>query len=145
MSLRDWPRPIRLAIAYSALAIALIIVIGGATLLSLPLWSGRGFGNPSAPWSNVLMHYSTLITAPIAALCGGAVTRHYWRKGDRRLAFFFLLGAFTGLGVGMLLIPITGGASLISGPPFSALATLIAWTILRLKNRSPANPPTSPS
>jgi uncharacterized membrane protein YfcA len=114
-------------------------------MLLLPFWSGRGFDHPSAPWTNVLVHYSTLITAPIAALCGVVATRHYWKKGDRRIAFFFLLGVAVGVGVGMVLIPITGGASLLSAPPFATLAMFLTWAILGITDSAPPNPPTSPS
>jgi hypothetical protein len=89
-----------------------------------------------------LAHYSTLITAPVAVISSVTAFNHFRRKGDRVFAFYYLLGIAVGICVGFLLIPATGGFSLVSSPPFAGFAMIIAW-LIRRPDRDAPNPPTS--
>lgn len=143
MSVKDWPRPGKLAFAWLLLSASTAILLATTYVLLIPILSGRGFEHPDAPWSNVLAHYTTLITAPIAAVCAVATSRYLWRKRDRKFVMFFVMGVAVGIGVGLVLTPITGGFSLISAPPFATSAMLFAWLFLKLfatKGSNPATP-----
>jgi uncharacterized membrane protein len=131
MGVKDWPRPLKRAIAWSLVLFAAAILIASTWALVAPLASGRFFNFEERAWANLLVHYSMIITAPLGIICSLVAFRHFIEKGDRRFVFFLVMGVAIGLGIGLLLIPLTGGFSLISTPPFTGFTMITAWLIRR--------------
>jgi hypothetical protein len=139
MAVKDWPRPLRLAIGWLFVLLAGVIVALPTWLLVIPFAGGRFLDLGDTPWSIILAHYSTLITAPVAVVCSLAAFRHFVGKGDRQFAFYLLMGAAIGVAIGLLLTPVTGGFSLVSAPPFAGWTMIIAW-LIRRPDRDPPIP-----
>jgi hypothetical protein len=132
MAFRDWSRPLRIAVAYGVLAATLAIFLGSAALLIMTIASASTTGLAAAPWSSALVLYSTLVTSLVVTVSVLGVFHTLMKKSDK-LAVYFMMGVFIGVAVGLVMIPLTGGFSLVCAPAVAPVIALLVW---RFRTRS---------
>ncbi|HRE43462.1 MAG TPA: hypothetical protein PKY87_05775 [Terricaulis sp.] len=125
------------------LAIATIIFLGTTWLLLQPVLSKQVFELGETPWLGLLGRYSAIITTPVAIAGAISVFGYFRKKGRTPIVLYYVAGVAVGVIAGLLMVPLTGGFSLISAPPVSTSTMMIAWLIRRPDRDAAANPPTS--
>lgn len=127
MSVRDWPKPARLAAQWALITLCFALAFFPASFLILVASNG---GAEAVSWSRLLGGYSLLVTIPTTLVIGAFVALQMQKNPNRRsFGFSIAMGTTLGLIVGLVLSLITGGYSLLSAPPVGFLAFFVAWLI----------------
>jgi uncharacterized membrane protein len=134
MSVRDWPRPARLAAQWTLIALCFALAFVPTAFL---IWSANTAGDEPASWSRLLGGYALLITIPTTLVISTFVAQQMQKNPNRRsFGFSIAMGTLLGLVVGLVLTLVTGGYSLLSAPPTGFLVFFVVW-LVRLVRQSP--------
>ncbi|MEJ0058441.1 MAG: hypothetical protein WDM79_02110 [Terricaulis sp.] len=127
MSVRDWPKPARLAAQWTLIALCFALAFIPASFL---IWTASTAGDEPASWSRLLGGYSLLITIPTTLVLATFVALQMQKNPNRRsFGFSIATGTTVGVVVGLVLTIITGGYSLLSAPPAGFLVFFAAWLV----------------
>lgn len=134
MSMRDWPKPVRLLFGYSIVTLVLLVSCGplAFAIFSKDFWESLG------PTGHAYVA-STVATAGATS----AITSMFvcWRMRATmkyQLGPYLLAGALIGLIVGLCLISFTVGASFFVAPPSGVLGALLIF-VVRFASRRPSS------
>jgi hypothetical protein len=71
-----------------------------------------------------------LLTTVVAVICAEAISE-YARKKSALLVFHFMMGVMFGVLVGLVMIPLTGGISLVCAPAVLPVTMVALWAFQR--------------
>ncbi len=120
MAIRDWSRSARLAFGYALVVLTLLIAFGP---LSLLLASGELLRSLHSP-AQVLGAYAVVITVVTTTVTTAFLSWRIKRSFRHNFAAYTLLGGIVGVVVGLIMIPITVGISLVVAPAAGVVTSL---------------------
>ena len=127
MSVRDWPKPARLAAQWTLIALCFAFAFFPGAFL---IWTASTAADEPVSWARLLGGYSLLVTIPTTLVIAAFVAVQMQKNPKRRsFGFSIAMGTILGLVVGFVLTLITGGYSLLSAPPVGFLTFFVAWLI----------------
>lgn len=125
MAIRDWSKSARLAFGYALVVLTLSIAFGPPSLLLANgelLRSLRSSAQIFGAYAAIITIVTTTVTA---AFLSWRIKRHF----RHNFAAYTLLGGVVGLIVGLLMIPITVGVSLVVAPAAGVITSVIVVII----------------
>jgi len=130
MSIRNWPKPVRVLFGYSILTLVLLVSCGplAFAVFSEDFWESLG------PTGHAYVAYTVATAGATSAITSMFACWRMPSKLKYKLGPYLLGGAIIGLLVGMCLIPFTVGASFFLAPPSGVLGALLIF-VVRIASR----------
>lgn len=113
MAIKDWPLPVRIALAWTLLVLAFAIAFLPVILIVLAARTTMG---EALSWIGLLGGYALLITIPTTFVVALSVALRLQQKRRSTFGFAVLMGTVVGIATGLALSLMTGGYSLLSSP-----------------------------
>ena len=126
MQVRDWPLSARRALAWALILLSFAIAFIPLSLLTFGLGSVLG---ETASWVGLLAGYSLVITIPTTLIIVSLTTLQINKGRRATLGFAIVIGTVFGLLVGIGLVFVTGGYSLLSAPAVGLLTSVGTWAL----------------
>ena len=126
MQIRNWPLSARRALAWALILLSFAIAFIPLSLLTFGLGSVLG---ETASWVGLLAGYSLVITIPTTLIIVSLTTLQINKGRRATLGFAIVIGTVFGLLVGIGLVFVTGGYSLLSAPAVGLLTSVGTWAL----------------
>ena len=126
MQVRNWPLSARRALAWALILLSFAIAFIPLSLLTFGLGSVLG---ETASWVGLLAGYSLVITIPTTLIIVSLTTLQINKGRRATLGFAIVIGTVFGLLVGIGLVFVTGGYSLLSAPAVGLLTSVGTWAL----------------